>query len=304
MKASTLVLLSIFLILISLNSDGETLPQTRINPTDGAEMVLIPAGEFLRGTTDAELQAILRQNPTLNPEAFDHERPARRIHLDAYYIDRYEVTVGQYKKFLAATGYAEPDWSLVQHFSPTDDHPITFVSWEDATAYATWAGKSLPTEAQWEKAARGGLEGKLYPWGDALTRNDANYLGVGGRDRWELTTSPVGSFAPNGYGIHDMAGNVIEWVLDWYASDYYQHCPQENPVNLAVSDFRLLRGGAWCFGNYGLRCSYRFLEDPVFGGGDREGFRTVLNLSEARVAVEPAGRLATTWARIKRASEE
>ena len=282
------------------NPEGRSLPQTIISPIDATEMVLIPAGEFLRGTTDAQVAELLRRHPSLTRETFKHEQPARRLYLDAYYIDTYEVTVGQYKRFLAATGHPQPDWTLIRHFSLTDDHPITYVSWEDAVAYASWAGKSLTTEAQWEKAARGGMDEKLYPWGDALTHENANYLGVGGRDRWELTTSPVGSFPPNGYGVHDMAGNVVEWVQDWYAPDYYQHCPRENPVNLTQIRYRVMRGGAWCFGDYGLRCAFRFIEDPVFRGGDREGFRCVMNISEDTIAVEPTGKLATTWAEIKK----
>ncbi len=280
----------------------ETLPPTIISPLDGAPMVLVPAGEFLRGTTDAELDAILRRVPSLTRETFEDERPARRIYLDAFYIDTHEVTVGQYKKFIAATGYPAPNWIAIRYFSPTDDHPVTYVSWEDAMAYAEWAGKSLPTEAQWEKAARGGLEGQLYPWGDELSHDRANYLGVGGRDQWDETTSPVGSFPPNGYGVHDMAGNVIEWCLDWYDPDYYQNCPQENPVKLTPTPYRVMRGGAWCFDDEGLRCASRYIENPRFGGGDREGFRCVLNMDPNTVAVEPKGKLATTWGEVKKAA--
>ena len=121
--------------------EGKTLPQTIVSPIDAAEMVLVPAGDFLRGTTDAQVAELLRRHPSLTRETFKHEQPARRLYLDAYYIDKYEVTVGQYKRFLAATGHPEPDWSLIRHFSLTDAHPITYVSWEDAVAYASWAGK-------------------------------------------------------------------------------------------------------------------------------------------------------------------
>jgi formylglycine-generating enzyme required for sulfatase activity len=266
-------------------------------------MALVPAGEFLRGTTDAQLKALLKNRPDLDPAAFADEQPASWIYLDAFYIDQYEATVGQYKKFLAATGHPEPDWSLIRHFSPTDDYPITYVSWEDAMAYAEWAGKTLPTEAQWEKAARGGLEDKLYPWGDELSHDLVNYLGVGGRDQWELQTAPVGSFPPNGYGVYDMAGNIIEWCLDWYDPDYYQYCPPENPVNLAETRYHTIRGGAWCFDDEGIRCASRGLADVVFRGGDREGFRCVLNIGPNTVSVAPRGNLVTSWGEIKRETD-
>ena len=113
-------------------------------------MVLIPAGEFLMGNNDGA------------PD----ERPAHTVYLDAFYIDKYEVTVGQYKQFVEATGHPAPDWNEVAQYAPTDRHPIVYVSWYDAMAYAKWVGKTLPTEAQWEYAARSGLEGQTYPWGD------------------------------------------------------------------------------------------------------------------------------------------
>ncbi|MCH8289603.1 formylglycine-generating enzyme family protein [Candidatus Poribacteria bacterium] len=301
MKIFTFFLCAIFMFGSMLKSFGaEALPQTIISPIDGVPMALIPASEFLRGTTQAQLDGILRIDPSLESESLEDEQPARWIYLDDYYIDKYEVTVRRYRKFIGATGYPEPDWVSIRYFSPTDNHPVTYVSWEDAVAYAEWAGKSLVTEAQWEKAARGGLEGKLYPWGDELTREDANYLGVEGRDKWDLTTSPVGSFPPNGYDIYDMAGNVLEWILDWYDADYYQYCPKENPVNLTPTRFRVMRGGAWCFEDEGLRCASRFIENPLFRGADREGFRCVLNVSQGSVPVEPTGRLATTWGTIKK----
>lgn len=271
------------------------LPREIISPLDGAPMVLIPAGEFLRGSTEAQIEEVLRLDPSLaiKPFKFKAEQPVRQICLDAYYIDKYEVTVGQYRKFIKATGYPEPNWETIRYFSPTDAHPIIMVSWEDAMAYAEWAKKSLPTEAQWEKAACGGLEGKMYPWGDNLSHDYANYLGVGGRDQWEESTSPVGSFPPNGYGVYDMAGNVMEWVFDWYDPFYYQQSPKENPVNLTPSPFRILRGGAWCLADDDLRCAGRWMSDVVFRGGDREGFRCALNVNQRE-------RLGTSWASVKK----
>ena len=140
------------------------------------DMVRIPAGEFQMGSNDAD----------------SDEKPVHTVYVDAFFMDTHEVTVGQYKRFISATGHrALPDW--VSKYSPTDRHPVVGISWHDAMAYAQWAGKRLPTEAEWEYAARGGLVGKKYPWGDTLTHDTANYSGTGGRDQWEYT-APVGSF--------------------------------------------------------------------------------------------------------------
>ena len=138
---------------------------------------------------------------------------------DAFFMDVFEVTVGQFKKFLKSSGYkpAEPiDWNKVYKYSPTDKHPMIYVTWHDATAYAKWVGKRLPAEAEWEFAARGGLVGKEYPWGgldlprdDSPAREYANFKDTGGRDKW-IALAPVGSFKPNGYGLYDMSGNVQE----------------------------------------------------------------------------------------------
>jgi len=183
--------------------------------------------------------------------------------LEPFYMDTTEVTVGQFKKFLKSSGY-EPkdpiDWAKLYEHSPTDAHPMIYVSWDDATAYAKWAGKRLPTEAEWGFAARGGLVGKEFPWGDyeAVTRDYANYKGMGGRDKWNKTTAPVGSFEPNGYGLYDMSGNVWEWCQDWYDSNH---------------DSRVLRGGSWYVVTFGLRVACRNVSLPAYSAG--LGFRYV-----------------------------
>ena len=164
-----------------------------------------------------------------------------------FYMDVTEVTVGQFKKFLKSSGYkpAEPiDWNKVYKYSPTDKYPMILVSWHDATAYAKWVGKRLPTEAEWEFAARGGLVGKELPWGDttAVSRDYANYDGTGGKDKWEYC-APVGSFKPNGYGLYDMGGNIWEWCQDRYDSDKTR---------------RVLRGGSWNDPSSNLRVANRF----------------------------------------------
>ena len=167
---------------------------------DSKEMVLILSGSFemgdhLDGRSDA---------------------PVHTVILDSFYMDVHEVTVGQFREFVNQSGYSyERDWNDVAKYSPGDEYPMVFVNWNDATADAKWAGKRLPTEAEWEYAVRGGLVGKRYPWGDEVTHDDANYSGTGGKDKWGYC-APVGSFAANGYGLYDMAGNVWEWCQDWY----------------------------------------------------------------------------------------
>jgi len=227
---------------------------------DGAEMVLIPAGEFQMGIHESHYNFFVHT-----------------VFLDAFYIDKHEVTVGQYKRFIQATGHRAPNWNDVARYSPTDDHPIIYVSWDDAVAYAEWAGKRLPTEAEWEKAARGGLVGKRYPWGDeapdAGGKFRANYE-PGDNDAHGYTyCAPVGSFPPNGYGLYDMAGNVAEWCLDWYGGNYYASSPKNNPQGPGSGSQCVLRGGGWnCTCTRCLRCANRSSYYP--GSSDSHiGFR-------------------------------
>jgi len=208
-------------------------------------MVLIPAGEFQMGSNDGG----------------SYEKPVHTVYLDAFYMDKYEVTVGQYKKFIQATGHRAPNWSRVSKYSPTDSHPIVYVSWNDAQAYAKWVGKRLPTEAEWEKADRGGLVGKKYPWGDeapnAGGKYRANYNpGSYTEDGYEYC-APVGSFPPNGYGLYDMAGNVSEWCADWYDKNYYSFSPRKNPRGPASGQYRVIRGGSWVENDSDLRAADR-----------------------------------------------
>ena len=229
------------------------LPTTepKIVGNDGAEMVLIPAGEFQMGSNNGD----------------DDEKPVHTVYVDAFYMDVYEVTVGQYRKFLQATGHsALPDG--VSKYSPTDMHPVVGVSWHDAMAYAAWAGKRLPTEAEWEKAARGGLQGQKYPWGNGLDASQANYgenLG---------STTAVGSYGANGYGLYDMAGNVSEWCVDAHKADFYEVAPPRNPAYLSdqINRARVLRGGGWYFSAQSLRVANRSNAPPT-GIGSGRGFR-------------------------------
>jgi formylglycine-generating enzyme required for sulfatase activity len=229
--------------------------QTSINAKDGAVMILIPAGEFLMGSP--------------RNEGYRNENPQRRVYLKAYYIDKFEVTNVQYREFMEATGHKPPrDWS--DYDTRNQNHPVVGVSWYDAGAYAEWSGKRLPTEAEWEKAARG-VDGRQYPWGnippDTGGQYRANYkVGRYGAADGYSNTSPVGSF-PSGaspYGAMDMAGNVWEWCADWYDSAYYRQAPTQNPPGPTSGKHRVLRGGAWLNDDtFYLRCAVRGWHAPA-----------------------------------------
>ena len=223
---------------------------------DGAKMALIPAGSFEMGDSKDEPEAWMKRS-----------LPVHTVELDAFYMDVNEVTMSQFKQFVEESGYAyEGNWNEVAKYSPTDEHPMIWVTWDNATAYAQWVGKRLPTEAEWEYAARGGLTGKRYPWGDELTHDDANYEGTGGRDQWEGPpnggTAPVGSFEPNGYGLYDIAGNAWEWCADWYGANYYTNFPVKNPKGPNTGQYRVLRGGSWHYRSNYLRVAYRNYDLP------------------------------------------
>lgn len=210
-----------------------------------AGIALIPAGEFLMGA-DSE---------------GDHS-PAHKVRLDPFYMDRYEVTNAQYLRFCQATGHRLPEFWGRSGFRcgpGYPNHPVVSVSWWDAADYAAWCGKRLPTEAEWEYAARGGLTGKNYPNSDELEPSDGNYNKSGRRG-----PVTVGSYAANGYGLYDMQGNVVEWVWDYYDAGYYVSSPTTNPKGPELVTarpeavrFRVIRGGGWHSGPYCSRVYYR-----------------------------------------------
>ena len=250
------------------------LPPVIVNENDGGEMVLIPAGAYLMGSTSEQTAALVAKDARLSPDFFHAESPQHSVQLPDFYIDRYPVTNAQYAAFMAATGHPAPKYwtdapqmGAVEPFpigSRHGSHPVVGISYADALAYCKWAGKRLPTEAEWEKAARGGLVNQQYPWGNELSRNYANTGGVWGKDRW-FWTAAVGSFLPNAYGLSDMAGNVFEWCADWYAADYYPQSPSRNPQGPETGQTRVLRGGSWSnniLGIYQMRCAYRFHARP------------------------------------------
>lgn len=250
-------------------SYGQALIYRQPAPTEN--MVRIPAGEFRMGSNDKE--------------ASRDEAPVHTVYVDAFYIDKYEVTNAQYKKFVDANpawrkdripaqyhagGYLQ-DWTGNNYPRGKDNHPVVYVSWYAAMAYAKWAGNRLPTEAEWEKAARGGLVGKKYPWGNSTYFVEANYEGgLEGRG-----TTPVGDYSPNGYGLYDMAGNVEEWCLDAYEPNFYARSPHANPIAggnsikqlldnyTGIKANRVLRGGAWDDGARYVRVAKRRNQTPV-----------------------------------------
>ncbi len=237
-------------------------------------MTLIPAGKFRMGSNEEK--------------ANEREKPAHTVYIDAFCIDKYLVTNAQYKEFIDANPqWRKPQWfkkhisivhhngSYLRHWSGDDfpdgkdNHPVTRVSWYAAMAYADWIGKRLPTEAEWEKAARGGLEGKKYPWGDAIGRGKANYY------YHTRGTTPVGRYPANRYDLYDMCGNVWEWCLDAYNAEFYASSPHRNPysdeqniewvtINYKnIKTTRVLRGGSWSVDAQGARVAYRFRSNPA-----------------------------------------
>ena len=237
-------------------------------------LATIPAGPFTMGSDEGAAD----------------ERPAHTVHVDAFSIGVYPVTHAEYARFVRETGYRAPAidelplvvrvggderaqmfraaaeryiWKGGQPPADRLRHPVTLVRWEDASAYCRWLSQStgrlvrLPTEAEWEKAARGGLEARRYPWGDGLDRERANYL-TDPAQRNVRGTSECGQYAPNGYGLYDMAGNVWEWVLDWYEGRYYSSSPAQNPTGPEKGQLRIVRGGGWLAADAAmLTCSHR-----------------------------------------------
>lgn len=195
-------------------------------------MVEIPAGEFVMGFDGTQ--------------ALEDERPAHRVWLDGYSMDQYEVTTAQYAAFLAAQPRPAPwQWESV-NLALHGDRPVIGVDWHDADAYCRWKGKRLPTEAEWEKAARG-TDGRLYPWGNHVPTDKLANFALGARFSYSQVLMPVQSHeaGKSPYGLFHMAGNVWEWVSDWYGANYYEHSPEKNPTGPEQGQFKVLRGGSW-----------------------------------------------------------
>lgn len=297
MKPIVYIVPGIALLFVAPAVSAETTTPTVVAKADGGStegMTRIPGGTFSMGTDDA----------------FPYEAPMHQVTVKPYWMDVTEVTVGQFDAFVKATGYKteaeQLGWSGVfdvdkgewtkgdgadwRHpegpkSTATPNEPVVHVSYADAEAYARWAGKRLPTEAEWEFAARGGKEGWKYPWGNELAPKGmmvANWWqGVfpeknTGEDGF-VRRAPVASFQPNGYGLYDVAGNVWEWCSDWYDPDYYARSPKDNPKGPESGDERVLRGGGWmCSLNYcqGYRVAARN-HTPSDSGLNNLGFRCV-----------------------------
>lgn len=259
-------------------------------------LILIPEGEFLMGSND-EI-------------AKDHEKPEHAVYLDNFYIYQTHVTNFQFEDFIKKTRYIttaeEVGWSLVFNGETFDEiegaywrapsgpgsdlsgrgnYPVLHVSWFDAAAYCAWAGGRLPTEAEWEKAARGTDGSRMFPWeGDQISGDRANVCDVNCPATWAITdhddgyatSSPAGNY-PNGaspYSVLDMAGNVTDWVNDWYAEDYYGMSPYENPTGPLVGEMRVHRGASWYSGYTNQRSTARNMNLPTHKH-DHGGFRCV-----------------------------
>ena len=291
----SLILIAIFLIVISscaVSDPRRMAPRVDssldVSPAlPPAGMVLIPAGEFRMGSN--------------HREGWTYEKPVHSVYVDAFYIDKYEVTNAQYAVFLNAKGKhteAGEKWLAIGEAARIEyvasqyrakagyeNHPVVTVGWYGAMAYAAWVGKRLPTEAEWEYAARGGMADLQYPWGNTIDPNKANYAEHIG------DTTAVGKYPANGYGLYDMAGNVWEWCLDEWNSHFYEISPSQNPLSGAnsirwivdnytdITSARVLRGGSWFSTAQEARVAGRSVSHVPWGFIDDMGFRCVKDVT-------------------------
>ena len=259
--------------------EGCSLGDAQVRPADGMVMVCVPSGEFQMGSTEEEVEAELEMcnqgRGDCSRAWFADELPAHMVALDGFWMDQTEVTNGQYAQCVAAGACDPPGGNSSYAYdsyygnSAYDDYPVVNVSWYSATAYCEWVGGRLPTEAEWEYAARG-PEGNVYPWGDTFDGTRLNYCDANCGFGWSddtcddgyAGTAPVGTY-PSGaswVGALDMSGNVWEWVADWYA--HYPSEQRENPAGPVSGDRRVLRGGSWHFARGLARGTYRDWEFP------------------------------------------
>jgi eukaryotic-like serine/threonine-protein kinase len=249
-------------LVVGLAGLGWTSWRNFTKPAEPAILIDIPAGEFLMGS--AENEAV----------SFQNERPKHKVYLDEYWIDSHKVTNAMYGACFEAGVCADPGtyisrmWNDNYENPDTRAYPVTYVTWQQARDYCRWLGRDLPTEAQWEKAARG-TDGRIYPWGDTIDCSLANYAACKLKD---ITRTDRYPDASSPYGVLDMSGNVWEWTLDWYDRGYYAESPAINPTGPLTGTLRVLRGGSWLNGADYVRSAYRFSASPEHGN-DYFGFR-------------------------------
>lgn len=241
MRGSALLVICLFLGVLSQSLDTargqlEQLrrprPLPEASPLPPAPMAVVPEGSFLMGANGTD--------------ALEDERPQHEVWLDRFEIDRFEVSIGHYAEYMSAQK-PPPPWQW-ENADPLQhrDRPVVGVNWWDADAYCRWRGKRLPTEAEWEKAARG-TDQRLFPWGNQAPNDRLANFALGARFSYSQALMPVQQYelGRSPYGLYQMAGNAGEWVADWYESRYYETSPSRNPSGPTVGSFRVLRGGSW-----------------------------------------------------------
>ena len=305
---------------------------TSIRLKDGMPIVFVPSGTFTMGSSETEIDNAFElceqylKKDECQRSWFEAESPAHEVTLDGFWIDQTEVTNEQFGRFVTATGYETigekeeseyvftgRQWESVaganwQHPSGPesnldglDNHPVVLISWDDAKTYCDWVGGQLPTEAQWEYAVRGSAD-NIFPWEDAFNSIQLNYCDMNCQLDWKdiaaddgySRTAPVGNYAGDSRdGTFDMAGNVWEWVSDWYGEDYYFTSPLLNPTGITGGSYKVLRGGSWSDTLYAVRGTYRHYQSPD-QPSDVIGFRCVMpNLPPANASLHD------TWVRLQ-----
>ena len=293
MRYALAALAALLILSVSPVADAAALQKTA-TAKDGAKMVLVPAGKFVMGSNDEDIA---------------ETSPYHNVYLDAFYMDVYEVTNKLFVDFLNDTRPGEEvggkrwnwlvtrdDTELDERFTwwPTEiiyeddkylalegyeQNPVITASWYAAKEYCKWAGKRLPTEAEWEKAARGGKKKKRFPWGDPIPTGGLVFDRPWRDNQEPAPTGKVGNYFPNDYGIYDMAGNVWEWAADWFDPNYYKRSDAKNPKGPSKGELKIVRGGGWNSIPMGLRVAIRNTDFPQ-STNDGIGFRCAMDAGE------------------------
>jgi sulfatase modifying factor 1 len=251
-------------VLSTAQPSGPKAGEAKAHPTDRLDYVWIPPGKFQMGCVPAD------------KECKPYESPRHEVTISkGFWMGKTEVDVVSYQSFVTASRMRMPKASRINPGWEKESHPMMEVTWDDAVKYCAWVGGRLPTEAEWEYAARAGLDGNLYPWGNDIDREMANFLGGKHGDRWD-GTSPVRRFKPSAWNLHDMSGNVMEWTADWFAPDFYsKSAGATDPKGPDAGTDRVRRGGSWAANPDNLRLSRRWPAKPA-DGSNNTGFRCVI----------------------------